>query len=196
MLESVHIINAESGICLFIKKYTSIPIKEDIIFSGFLKAIEDLSQETKNESVQEIILNESKLVFYKNAQLIVVGITPKTDDSEKTRSILKDVGDQFIEKYKTQLKYFSGKISDFNNFSEIVDKIIEKEYGLVTPLTKNSSISFDPINRFIKYIRSPTLVISSLVETAKDFREKTVSTYREIIEIWTNRRRYTLKEKN
>ncbi|MFX0135756.1 MAG: hypothetical protein ACFFDN_19090 [Candidatus Hodarchaeota archaeon] len=81
MLESIHIINSESGISLFIKKYTSIPIKDDIIFVGFLKAMEDLSQETKNESIQEIILNESKIIFYKIPPIIVIGIIPKIDDS-------------------------------------------------------------------------------------------------------------------
>ncbi len=193
MLESIHIINNDSGISLFIRKYTSIPVKEDIIFVGFLKAMEDLSQETKNESIQEIILNESKIIFYKIPPIIVVGITPKTDDSELTRNVLKIIGEQFIEKYKTQLKYFSGKISDFDDFP--IDEIIGNQYGLVTPETKKSEISFDPLNSFIKYIRRPELVFYNLVDRTKDLREKTVQSYRDIMQVFTNRKRYEIKEK-
>ena len=196
MLESIHIINSESGISLFIKKYTSIPVKDDIIFVGFLKAMEDLSQETKNESIQEIILNESKIVFYKIPPIIVVGITPKIDDSEMTRNILQIVGERFIEKYKTHLKYFSGKISDFDDFSTIIDEIIGNKYGLITQEPTKSEISFDPLRSFMKYIRKPELVLYNIVDRTKDFREKTVQSYRDIIQIFTNGKRYELKEKD
>lgn len=195
MLESIHIINSESGISLFIKKYTSIPVKDDIILAGFLKAMEDLSQETKNESIQEIILNESKIIFYKIPPIIVVGITPKIDDSEMTRNVLKIIGEQFIEKYKTHLKYFSGKISDFEDFSVMIDEIVRKQYGSITTEAKKSEISFDPLNSFIKYIRKPELVFYNIVERTKDLREKTVKSYRDIMQVFTNRRRYELKEK-
>jgi len=196
MLESIHIINAESGISLFIRKYTSIPIKtDDIIFVGFLKAMEDLSQETKNESVQEIILKESKIVFHKRMYIIIVGITPKSDETEKTRNILKKIGDKFIEEYKTQLKYFSGKISDFDGFAETVDKIIVEEYGLKPGLEKSSEIKYDPLNTFIKYLKRPELVLYNIVDKTKDFRDRTVKSYRDIVQIFTNRRHYELKEK-
>ncbi|MHA1378436.1 MAG: hypothetical protein ACTSRG_08645 [Candidatus Helarchaeota archaeon] len=195
MIESIHIINRESGISLFIRKYTSIPVKDDIIFVGFLKAMEDLSQETKNESVQEIILNESKIVFYQNSKLIVVGITPKAEDTEFTRSILKTVGDKFIDQYKTQLKYFSGKISEFDDFSEFVDALIKNKYGLDAKEPKKSEISFDPLHSFMKYIKRPELVLYNIVDKTKDLRDRTVKSYRDIVEIFTNRRRYALKEK-
>lgn len=112
-----------------------------------------------------------------------------------TWTVLKIIGEQFIEKYRTHLKYFSGKISDFDDFSVIIDEIVKKQYGLVTPEAKKSDISFDPLNSLIKYIRRPELVLYNIVDRTKDLREKTVKSYRDIMQVFTNRRRYELKEK-
>ncbi|MFX0135755.1 MAG: hypothetical protein ACFFDN_19085 [Candidatus Hodarchaeota archaeon] len=47
----------------------------------------------------------------------------------------------------------------------------------------------------IKYIRRPELVLYNIVDRTKDLREKTVKSYRDIMQVFTNRRRYELKEK-
>ena len=153
MIESIHIVNRSSGISLFVKNFKEkpqsikYPLNKEIIFVGFLKAIEDISEETRNQSVEEIILNESKIVFYKNKQLICVGITPKTDDSDVTRDVLKKIGDTFSEKYENELEFFSGRVSDFDNFSNILDTILKEEIGS-TP-TKIQYVKLNPLG-FLK----------------------------------------------
>ncbi|MHA1382970.1 MAG: hypothetical protein ACTSR3_04330 [Candidatus Helarchaeota archaeon] len=147
MIESIHIINKESGISLFHKNYTSNYFKnKELMFVGFLKAIEDLSMECKHETVQEIILNESKIIFFKNDFVIVLAITKKTNDSILIKKILEKIGNEFVKKYLSELEFFSGRVSDFDNFSEIIDEIIENPDELLTQQPKNSSFSLNPIN--------------------------------------------------
>ncbi|MHA1378437.1 MAG: hypothetical protein ACTSRG_08650 [Candidatus Helarchaeota archaeon] len=146
MIESIHIVNRESGISLFIRSYTKNILNKEIMFVAFLKAMEDLSQETKQESVQEIILKETKIVFYKNDIVVVLAITNKTDDSELTRRILKAIGEKFVEQYKERLEFFSGRVSDFDGFSETVDNIIKNSSNLTFQQSKNNLFSFNPLS--------------------------------------------------
>ncbi|NHI94495.1 MAG: hypothetical protein EAX96_18535 [Candidatus Lokiarchaeota archaeon] len=136
MIESIYIIDVNSGVSLFnldlIEFEDSKKIDSDI-FSGFLKVIDDLSQESRNEEVNSIILASSRLIYEKqsidNRKLLFISVDNQKKKSSKIRQILQNLAQEFKEDYKDEIVKFSGNISVFKPFEEKVRKIMTLEFG-------------------------------------------------------------------
>ncbi|MHA1786133.1 MAG: hypothetical protein ACTSVY_09975 [Candidatus Helarchaeota archaeon] len=134
MIESIFIIDIGSGVPLF--SFDLLDTEESMdkdMFSGFLKVLNDFSQETRNEQINEIVLASSRFVYEKNLiaerELLLVSIDDQKDRANKIRSVLQKIGSQFGDIYKSEIKNFQGQIDTFKPFEKEVRDIITMELG-------------------------------------------------------------------
>jgi len=136
MIESIFIIDVGSGVPLF--HYDFIEIEDEkavdkAMFSGFLKVLDDFSQETRQEAINEIKLASTRLIYEKQViadrKLLFVSIDDQKDKSDKLRKVIESIANEFGECYKEQIASFRGQIDTFKPFEEKVKKIMIREMG-------------------------------------------------------------------
>ena len=136
MIESIYIIDIGSGVPLFSLDLIEIKTGKCVdkeMFSGFLKVLDDFSQETRNEEINEIYLASSRFVYEKTQiaerKLLLISIDDQKDKSDKVRMTLKSISNNFEQGYKTEIGQFQGNIDIFKSFETNLREIITKEHG-------------------------------------------------------------------
>ena len=136
MIETIYILDENSGISLFnmdLLEFEESKTIDGDIFSGFLKVIDDLSQESRNEEVNSIILASSRLIYEKQSvdkrKLLFISVDNQKKKDSKIRKILKDIAGEFIKDYKEEIIAFSGNISIFKPFEDKVRDKMTLEFG-------------------------------------------------------------------
>ena len=136
MIESIYIIDVGSGVPLFSLDLVEIETGKNIdkeIFSGFLKVLDDFSQETRKEEINEIYLANSRFVYEKTKiaerKLLLISIDDQKGKSEKIRKTLQVIGNNFKMDYEEEIGNFKGNIETFKSFENNVREIITMEHG-------------------------------------------------------------------
>lgn len=143
IIESLWILDDESGICIFEENYRDITkegVSTDMIAS-FLSAILMFAGETFAEEIQHIKFKNSKIIFdFSDHFLLVIAVSGDSSDF-RTKLIASEVKTRFNERFQDILadgQWAGGDISVFNPFSEDLAEIIE-----IPPLKLKLMQSFD-----------------------------------------------------
>ncbi len=138
MIESIFIIDVGSGIPLFSHDLIEIEGSKSLdkeIFSSFLKVLNDFSQETRNESINEVKLVSSRLIYEKltisGREVLCISIDDMKGRSKKIRKVLKTIGEKLESEHADQVRNFTGRVDIFASFKQEVEKIITIEFGTV-----------------------------------------------------------------
>jgi len=136
MIESIYIIDVGSGVPLFHHDFIEIEDEKAVdkaMFSGFLKVLDDFSQETRQEAIHEIKLASTRLIYEKlevaTRNLLFVSIDDQKGKSDKLRKVIDSVAKEFGECYKEEISNFKGQVDTFRPFEENIKKIMIREMG-------------------------------------------------------------------
>jgi len=131
---AIYFLDNISGALFLSKKYSKsseFSSNEDLI-SGFLNAlnlfIKEIKNQSKNDEIQEINFQETRLLYSRKGRLLVVAITRKTN-LRIERRILNEIVNDFYSRFETSINQFNGIIDpqiklykkrleniNFNNF--------------------------------------------------------------------------------
>ncbi|NHI92754.1 MAG: hypothetical protein EAX96_09665 [Candidatus Lokiarchaeota archaeon] len=124
MIHNVYLIKANSGLCLFSRKYGGIEFNEDLI-AGFLTALKDFATEvTGGEGIIKVLdMNAYNVCLAFREGLMISAAADKTDDRNLAMKAMGEVLNQFHEHYN--LENWDGNIKMFEPFANIIDDILE-----------------------------------------------------------------------
>ncbi|MHA1283512.1 MAG: hypothetical protein ACTSQP_13500 [Promethearchaeota archaeon] len=132
LIESIYILEKESGICLFEQNYedfTKEGISADLI-SSFLSALLSFADEAFADKIQHVQFVNRKIIFeFKDRILFVIFINNKTLLTDfELRKIIEKIAEKFFEKYSEIIEdeqFYN--VSLFNDFSKDIYEIVKKE---------------------------------------------------------------------
>nr|MDO8082434.1 GTP-binding protein [Candidatus Freyarchaeota archaeon] len=126
MIQGIFIID-NRGICIISRKYGSIEIDENLI-GGFLTAIlrfsSKLIQGEDDESLQEILLRNYRVLYEPRDTTTVVAVVGREDKEELVREVLGKILDTFIKNFGTLLQSWDGNVQPFIGFEIKIDEIL------------------------------------------------------------------------
>ncbi len=124
---------SENGIVLFshsIKETEQTKMYVDLI-SSFLSAFDSVVLEVMDEYLKVIVLNHTKLVFVRSKfpkNIFFIARTDKNVKNLTVSNILNKIRTQFLQKYRKNLKNWTGEINIFSDFHNHMDKIFQANY--------------------------------------------------------------------
>ncbi len=132
MMHSIIIIKKDSGICLFSEKSLEF---DSTLFSGFLTAVQNFSENLKIGSLTSFITNDKAIVISSTENLTVSIIIDLEDNIDDWFDKAYLIGEKFEELY--DIKNWSGEIGQFKDFSEELNKILHaKEESFLLKVAK------------------------------------------------------------
>jgi len=126
MIRNIFIIN--NGIALVKLNFGdchSLGANQDLI-AGFISGLEAITKEiTRGSSIQSLNVEDYIFYFFKDnaVNLLYVFIAEPGDDPEEMNFKLRKIASLFVENYKDILDRFTGEITPFNNFGELLIKM-------------------------------------------------------------------------
>ncbi len=112
---AIYFIDNLTGSLLLSNKYTDnskFSSYEDLI-SGFLNAlnlfINEIKPESEDDEIQEVNFRESRILYERRGRLSVIAITKKTN-LQAERTILRQVMEDFYNKFEYAIRTFNGNI--------------------------------------------------------------------------------------
>ncbi len=141
MVSNIFIIH-ESGLCLFSRDYEQNTQKVDLI-SGLLSAFSSFARVLIGEDVNEIRLEQHRILYEVTDTLILALITPEIRISKKKlSSAMKKIIHSFLHQYHDYLKEELFEPQLFRDFTSTVDQILTTR-GVIkkTNLSKSSKES-------------------------------------------------------
>jgi len=136
VIESIYIIKKDSGVPLLTLDLVEVEGLDDLdrdIFSGFLKVLDDFSKQTRKESINQIVLANSRIIYEKfdisDNSLLFISIDDLKLKPKQIRKTLAKIATEFEHFYANEIKNFRGNITVFLSFEEQIRKIITSELG-------------------------------------------------------------------
>lgn len=125
MILKALVIRSGGILCYSKNFFDEILIKEEIV-GGFLAAISDFAQEIKGGQIKTLNFRNFNLFYSysKKFDYIFVIVADEDDIEKEVRPKVELMKSEFIERYGTFLKKWSGNISIFEDFDEFVEKKI------------------------------------------------------------------------
>jgi hypothetical protein len=126
---AIYFLDNLTGALLLSKKYTKnseFSSNEDLI-SGFLNAlnlfIKEIKSQSKNDEIQEINFQETRLLYARKERLLVIAITRKTN-LQIERGILNEIVYDFYSRFKNSINHFNGIIDPrIKSYKQRLDNI-------------------------------------------------------------------------
>jgi hypothetical protein len=140
MIENLWILIKEGGVLVFSKNYIELKIKDDDLIAGFLSAVDSFVKETTNEQIKSIIMRGRKFSYIVGDNLIIVISTNQSDNDVLIQDLLKAIKIKFFEKYKENIRNFSGNTGYFTNFDKELGEILAKSDISINCMTCKKSI--------------------------------------------------------
>ena len=124
LIHNVYLIKANSGLCLFSRKYGRIDFNEDLI-AGFLTALKDFANEvTGGEGIIKVLdMNAYNVCLAFREGLMISAAADKSDDKNLAMKAMGEVLNQFHQKF--DLENWDGNIKMFEPFTSTVDEILD-----------------------------------------------------------------------
>ncbi|MBD3253916.1 MAG: hypothetical protein GF383_02435 [Candidatus Lokiarchaeota archaeon] len=129
MISKVFII-AQGGVLLYSKDFLARneeekDFDEDLI-SGFLTAISNFAQEIKGGGIQAMKFKNFNFIYSadEDCDCMFVAITDIEDIEDEAREKVELMKKQFIQKFESKIKNFTGCVNDFDRFDEFTEKHI------------------------------------------------------------------------
>lgn len=112
---AIYFLDNLTGALLLSKKYTEnseFSSNEDLI-SGFLNAldlfIKEIKSKSKEDEIQEINFQETRLMYARKERLSVIAVTKKTN-LQIERGILNEIVNDFYTRFEYSINHFNGII--------------------------------------------------------------------------------------
>ena len=153
-----------TGELIFYKAYEDIfNIK---LTSGFLSAIFSFVKQTlKTEELSEIEVGPFRFIFeiekIRNDELLFALFSDRTDNLVEIRNQLREIKDQFINKFDLTLitDNYDGEISKFFDFEKNINEIMDNRDQLVSEEIKKDLLNvFNELHTFSSFVVSSALL--------------------------------------
>jgi len=164
MIKNIFIMKGNTGELIFYKTYEDIfNVK---LTSSFLSAIFSFVKQTlKTEALSEIEVGLFRFIFeiekIGKDELLFALFSDRTDNLVELRNQLREIKNQFINKYDLTLltDNFDGEISKFFEFEKNIDAIMENHGQLVSNEIKKDLLSvFNELHTFSSFVVSSALL--------------------------------------
>jgi len=164
MIKNIFIMKGNTGELIFYKTYEDIfNVK---LTSSFLSAIFSFVKQTlKTEELSEIEVGLFRFIFeiekIGKDELLFALFSDRTDNLVEIRNQLREIKNQFINKYDLTLltDNFDGEISRFFEFEKNVDAIMENHGQIVSDEIKKDLLSvFNELHTFSSFVVSSALL--------------------------------------
>jgi len=128
LIESIWILEKQSGICIFEENYNAIKnqkVSIDLI-CGFLSAISLLAVETFDELINCIELSKRKVYFKSTSNFVFIFtiLKKKGFNNKKLIDLINFISNEFTNQFNTDFERWDGNICRFEPFSEKLDSIL------------------------------------------------------------------------
>jgi hypothetical protein len=123
------IILQDSGVPMFHYSVSGTQ-KLDEIVAAFLSAIGAFAQEVGKEEIKVISLADNAFVWEKKGNLYFVALIDERDSAEIYRVILKDLSEQFVSTYYSELMKEDIDHKVFFPFVDVVEMLLQKFDGI------------------------------------------------------------------
>jgi hypothetical protein len=128
-IRDIYIIH-ESGLVLISRHYHDINIHPDII-GGFFVAMSNFVEQMMGETIQEIKLDQHRIVYKKIGPILVALVTESKNITKRRMTIfIKSILSSFFDKYVVYLEEGVIEPSVFSGFGKTLDKIVKANYSL------------------------------------------------------------------
>ena len=164
MIKNIFIMKGNTGELIFYKTYEDIfNVK---LTSSFLSAIFSFVKQTlKTEELSEIEVGLFRFIFeiekIGTDELLFALFSDRTDNLVEIRNQLREIKNQFINKYDLALltNNFDGEISKFFEFEKNIDAIMENHGQLVSDEIKKDLLNvFNELHTFSSFVVSSALL--------------------------------------
>jgi hypothetical protein len=164
MIKNIFIMKGNTGELIFYKTYEDIfNVK---LTSSFLSAIFSFVKQTlKTEDLSEIEVGLFRFIFeiekIGNDELLFALFSDRTDNLVEIRNQLREIKNQFINKYDLTLlsNNFDGEISKYFEFERNITEIMENHGQLVSEEIKKELLNvFNELHTFSSFVVSSALL--------------------------------------
>ena len=126
-VHSVWIINKGSGICVMNRMYKEDTKIDPDLFSGFITAMFNFSEEIAGEQVKNISMG-SKRLFYRTTKTLIVVLQAGDVKEKVINPYFSEIIKTFVEEgYESMMQKEPSNLTHFNPFVSSLDKIIQQE---------------------------------------------------------------------
>ncbi|MFX0098007.1 MAG: hypothetical protein ACFFCS_00385 [Candidatus Hodarchaeota archaeon] len=147
---------ASGGMLVYSRQYGTKQVDQDLI-SGFLMALSNFSVEVKGGAIESLVMQDVRFIYsVGDYEYLFVFCADKDDMQEEVQERIDRVKSEFYSMFGDQLQNWSGNVTIFKPFDEIVDDLVmlplkivivgEPEVGKTTILKffpGESILSFD-----------------------------------------------------
>ncbi|MCK4279867.1 MAG: hypothetical protein KAW94_04770 [Candidatus Thorarchaeota archaeon] len=123
------IILREGGILIFHYSVTGTK-KLDELVAAFLSAVGTFAEEVGQDQIRVMSFSSNKLVWERKGDLYFIALVAEEDSGEIHRVILKDIAEQFVSLFYTELLKELPNSRVFRPFADIVEAILQKFDGV------------------------------------------------------------------
>ena len=123
-----------TGECLYHRRYGDIVHDENLITS-FLSAIEIFAQNV-DQSCDMLQTTSYKFVYVSSKETVTVACVDKNDDENIIREEIKEIQQEFLEKFHDEIVHWSGRVEQFRAITDFVDRKLKKYTRPIIDLTK------------------------------------------------------------
>ena len=164
MIKNIFIMKGNTGELIFYKTYEDIfNVK---LTSSFLSAIFSFVKQTlKTEELSEIEVGLFRFIFeiekIGNDELLFTLFSDRTDNLVEIRNQLREIKNQFINKYDLTLlsNNFDGEISKYFEFEKNINEVMENHGQLVSEEIKKDLLNvFNELHTFSSFVVSSALL--------------------------------------
>jgi len=123
------IVLREGGILIFHYSVTGTK-KLDELVAAFLSAVGSFAEEVSQDQIRVMSFSSNKLVWERKGDLYFIALVAEEDSGEIHRVILKDIAEQFVSLFYTELLKGLPDSRVFRPFADIVEAILQKFDGV------------------------------------------------------------------
>ena len=176
LIHNVYLIKANSGLCLFSRKYGKIDFNEDLI-AGFLTALKDFAAEvTGGEGIIKVLdMNAYNVCLAFKEGMMISAAADKTDDRNLAMKAMSEVLGAFLDKY--DLENWDGNIKMFDEFAKEMDDLLQAgkiaEVEIERPKSKMKTIPKGVLKSYgVKEFDAKVLKMCNGNKSADDIAEE------------------------
>jgi len=123
------IVLREGGILIFHYSVSGTK-KLDELVAAFLAAVGSFAEEVGQDQIRVMSFSSNKLVWERKGDLYFIALVAEEDSGEIHRVILKDIAEQFVSMFYSELLKDLPALRVFRPFADVVEAILQKFDGV------------------------------------------------------------------